>query len=97
MVKSNISNSELSIEIGTLEIRRHVPILYTFSRIFKMKNTNVSLFPAQQLFSWLKTYLKDIQSYNIGLKKELRFKQKYLLMKGLKEAVNCFSQQYPIR
>lgn len=64
---SNVNNP---IEIGILEIRRHTPILYTFSRICKTKNTNVTIFTTKELLSQLKTYLKDTENYDIVLKED---------------------------
>lgn len=67
-IKKSITNHP--IEIGILEIRRHIPILYTFSKICKTKNTNVTIFTTKELFSQLETYLKDTENYNIVLKKD---------------------------
>jgi len=70
MKNSNNLNLERSVEIGILEIRRHVSILYTFSKICKTKNTNVTIFTTKELFSQLKLYLKDTKNYDIILKED---------------------------
>ena len=58
------------IEIGMLEIRRHIPILYSFSKICKLNNTNVTIFTTKKLFNRLITYLDNWKDYNIILKKD---------------------------
>ncbi|MCK5260772.1 MAG: hypothetical protein KAJ44_01155 [Thermoplasmatales archaeon] len=62
------SNSAHPIEIGILEIRRHVPVLYTFGKICKTKNTNVTIFTTKEVFSRLETYLKDKNNYEFVIK-----------------------------
>ncbi len=69
MISFNSPIAKRPIEIGILEIRRHVPILYTFSRVCKTKNTNVTIFTTKEIFSRLETYLKDKENYDIILKK----------------------------
>ncbi len=60
------------VEIGIFEIRRHIPILYTFSKICKTNNTNVTIFTTKELFSRLKSYMgeKDRKNYDIMLKRD---------------------------
>ena len=58
------------IEIGILEIRRHIPILYSFSKICKLNNTNVTIFTTKKLFNRIVTYLDNWKDYNIILKKD---------------------------
>jgi len=69
MISFNSQIAKRPIEIGILEIQRHVPILYTFSRICKTKNTNVTIFTTKEIFLRLETYLKDKENYDIILKK----------------------------
>jgi len=69
MIAVNNSIAKRPIEIGILEIQRHVPILYTFSKICKTKNTNVTIFTTKEIFLRLETYLKDKENYDIILKK----------------------------
>jgi len=64
------SNLDHKIEIGILEIRDHVPIINTFSRVCKTKNTNVTIFTTKKLFSGLETYLKDTENYDFVIKKD---------------------------
>jgi len=72
MIKGNNSTSKHPMEIGILEIRRHLPILYTFSRICKTNNTNVTIFTTKELYLRLETYLteKDKKNYDIILKED---------------------------
>ena len=70
MEKSKSINLKSPIEIGILEIRRHPPILYTFSKICKTKNTNVTIFTTKEILSRVETHLKDTENYNIILKKD---------------------------
>ena len=68
VIKKSITNHPIGI--GILEIRSHIPILYTFSKICKAKNTNVTIFTTKELLSQLKTYLKDTENYDIVLKED---------------------------
>jgi len=72
------SKSTQTIEVGILEIRRHVPILYTFSKICKTKNTNVTIFTTKELFSRLDTYLKDENNYNFVIKEGNESNRRFL-------------------
>ena len=64
------NNQKNPIEIGILEIRRHIPILYSFSKICKINNTNVTIFTTKELFNRLVTYLDNWKDYNIILKND---------------------------
>jgi glycosyltransferase involved in cell wall biosynthesis len=70
MSKVTCFSKKHPIEIGILEIRRHIPILYSFSKISKTKNTNVTIFTTKELLLQLEAYLKDTENYNIVLKKD---------------------------
>jgi len=62
--------SNRKFEIGILEVRRHIPIIYSFSKIFKTKDTNVTIFTTKELLSQLTNYLKDTKDYSIVLKED---------------------------
>ena len=49
------------VRVGILEIRRHPVVLYTFSRIFKTENTDVTIFTTEELLSRFKTWSHDQQ------------------------------------
>jgi hypothetical protein len=68
MIADNNLKSKKPLEIGILEIRRHVPVLYTFCKICKTNNTNVTVFTTADLFSRLETYLKDKNHFNFVIK-----------------------------
>ena len=72
MITENNLTSKRPVEIGIFEIRRHIPILYTFSRICKTSNTNVTIFTTKELYLRLETYLteKDKKNYDIILKED---------------------------
>jgi hypothetical protein len=72
MITENNLTSKHSVEIGIFEIRRHIPILYTFSRICKTSSTNVTIFTTKELYLRLETYLteKDKKNYDIILKED---------------------------
>ncbi len=70
MTVVNNLKSESPIEIGILEVRRHVPVLYTFGKVCKTKNTNVTIFTTADLFSRLETYLKDKNNFNFVIKEK---------------------------
>ena len=72
MVTGNNLTSKRPVEIGIFEIRRHIPILYTFSRICKTSDTNVTIFTTKELYLRLETYLteKDKKNYDIILKED---------------------------
>ena len=70
------------IRVGILEIQRHVPIIYTFAKICKTLNTDVTIFTTKDLFERLKTYLgreknSDID-VNIVLKEDQESNYKFL-------------------
>lgn len=56
--------------IGILEYHYHTKYLYTVAKIVKTKDTNVTIFTTPDLFSKLKTYLKNIDDYEIILKEK---------------------------
>lgn len=56
--------------IGILEIHYHVNFLNTMMRICKTKNTNVTIFTTEEIFSRLKINLDDPSKYEFVLKKE---------------------------
>ena len=64
MVKHKLKN------IGILEIHYHVKFLNTMIRICKTKNTNVTIFTTEEIFSRLKINLDDSSKYDFILKKE---------------------------
>ena len=70
-LKDNFT-SKRPVEIGIFEMRRHIPILYTFSKICKTNNTNVTIFTTKELFSRLESYMgeKDRENYDIILKQD---------------------------
>lgn len=72
MITENNLTSKRPVEIGIFEIRRHIPILYTFSRICKTSSTNVTIFTTKELYLRLETYLteKDKKNYDIILKED---------------------------
>jgi len=72
MIAENNLASKRLVEIGIFEIRRHIPILYTFSRICKTSNTNVTIFTTKELYLRLETYLSDKnkKNYDIILKED---------------------------
>jgi hypothetical protein len=57
-------------KIGILEFHCHLRYLYTVAKICKTKQTNVTIFTNQDLYSKIKTYIKNIEDYEIVLKKE---------------------------
>jgi phage host-nuclease inhibitor protein Gam len=65
-----ISSSDIPAQIGILEIRRHIPVLYTFCKICKTPQTKVTVFTTKELYLRLTTYLKDIDNYNFLIKEE---------------------------
>jgi len=72
MVTENNLSSKRPVEIGIFEIRRHIPILYTFSRICKTSRTNVTIFTTKELYRRLETYLteEDKKIYEIIFKED---------------------------
>jgi len=56
--------------IGILEFHCHVRFLYTLAKVCKTKQTKVTIFTNNDLYSKLKTYIKDTSDYEIVLKKE---------------------------
>ena len=64
MINSKNLGLKPPIEIGILEIRRHIPVLYTFMKICKMRNTNVTVFTTKELLERLESY--DIKKENFS-------------------------------
>ena len=58
-----MGNIKKNIRVGILEIQRHVPIIYTFAKICKTPNTNVTIFTTRNLFERLKTYLREENNF----------------------------------
>lgn len=56
--------------IGILEFHYHTKYLYTVAKIVKTKDTNVTIFTTYDLFSKLKTYIKNLDDYEIILKEK---------------------------
>jgi len=56
--------------IGILEFHYHTKYLYTVAKIVKTKDTNVTIFTTSDLFLKLKTYIKNIDDYEIILKEK---------------------------
>lgn len=77
-----MGNIKKNIRVGILEIQRHVPIIYTFAKICKTPNTNVTIFTTRNLFERLKTYLRKEKNFdidfNIVLKEDQESNYKFL-------------------
>ena len=65
-----MGNIKKPVEIGILELQRHIPILYTFAQIFKTKNTKVTIFTTKEMYLRLRTYLKEEENFSIILKED---------------------------
>jgi len=65
-----VSMEDNAVNIGILEIRRHVPVLYSFMKVCKTQNTKVTVFTTEELFSRLKTYKTDFDDFNFVIKKK---------------------------
>lgn len=71
MNKKKIKLEENKLKnIGVLEFHCHVRYLYTLAKTCKTKQTNVTIFTNEDLYSKLKTYIEDTSDYEIVLKKE---------------------------
>jgi glycosyltransferase involved in cell wall biosynthesis len=86
MKNSNNLGLKRPVEIGILEIQRHTPVLYTFCRICKTKNTNVTIFTTKELFIRLEKYLKNKQDYDVVLKR--RHENKHAFLKRVEHICN---------
>ena len=64
MVEQKVKN------IGILETHFHVKFLYTMMRICKIKDTNVTVFTTQKIYSRIETYLDEKSKYEIILKED---------------------------
>ncbi|MBN2602550.1 MAG: glycosyltransferase [Candidatus Thermoplasmatota archaeon] len=69
-MSEHISFSKNPAEIGILEIRRHIPVLYTFCKICNTPKTKVTVFTTKDLYHRLKTYLKELDQYTFVIKEE---------------------------
>ena len=58
------------IEIGIIEIRRHIPVLYSFMKICKTNNTNVTIFTTRELLTRLEAYNIDKKNYDFVIKEK---------------------------
>jgi len=56
--------------IGLLELHYHAKYLYTMVKICKTRQTKVTIFTTEDIYSKLITYLKNISEYDVYLKKE---------------------------
>lgn len=56
--------------IGLLELHYHAKYLYTMARICKTKQTKVTIFTTEDIYSKIASYLKNISEYDVVLKKE---------------------------
>ena len=71
-------DSKKQVEIGILEIRRHIPVLHTYIKICKTKNTKVTVFTTKELLSRLEKYEFDTENFNFVIKKEKESIAKFL-------------------
>ena len=70
MTYTKLDKSNLKKEIGILEIERHPPVLVTFCKIFKTKETNVTVFTTKKIFDRIKIQLKNLDEYKFVIKPE---------------------------
>ena len=70
MTNFNRHKSNPKIEIGLLEIRRHISDLYAFCQFFKTKDTKLTLFTTKPLLSQLMLYFDVRKNCEIVLKKD---------------------------
>ena len=78
MINSKNSGLKPPIEIGILEIRRHIPVLYTFMKICKTSNTNVTIFTTKELLKRLDAYDIKRENFNFILKENNESYHSYL-------------------
>jgi len=78
MINSKNSGLKSPIEIGILEIRRHIPILYTFMKICKTGNTNVTIFTTKELLKRLEAYDIKKENFNFIIKENSESYHSYL-------------------
>jgi len=69
MVKA-IEEKKPTVNIGILETYGHIPLLHTFCKICKTKNTNITVFTTKKLYNNLKTYITKSEEYNFVIKKQ---------------------------
>ena len=78
MINSKNLGLKRNIEIGILEIRRHIPVLYTFMKICKTSNTNVTIFTTKELLARLENYDIKEENFNFILKENNESYRSYL-------------------
>lgn len=78
MINSKNLGLKRNIEIGILEIRRHIPVLYTFMKICKTGNTNVTIFTTKELLARLENYDIKKENFNFILKENNESYRSYL-------------------
>jgi hypothetical protein len=61
---------EIKYKIGILEIQRHIPVLYNFIKICNIKETDVTIFTTQTIYSRLLSYNLDVSEFNFIVKKK---------------------------
>jgi len=71
-------DSKKQVQVGILEIRRHIPVLHTYMKICKTKNTKVTVFTTKELLSRLEKYEFDKEEFNFVIKKEKESIAKFL-------------------
>jgi hypothetical protein len=71
-----------AVNIGILEIRRHIPVLYSFMKVCKTRNTKVTVFTTEELYSRLKTYNIDFNEFNFVIKKKHESTRSFLKRVG---------------
>lgn len=68
LLNKNQTNKK-PIQVGILEARRHPAVLYTFCKICKTQDTEVTVFTTSSLFNRLKTWLDDTHQFTFIIKK----------------------------
>ncbi|RLF27778.1 MAG: hypothetical protein DRN05_05185 [Thermoplasmata archaeon] len=81
-------NDNKKIEIGILEIQRHIPILYTFSKICKTKNTNITIFTTKKLFQRLEAYLENKKQHYFDLVLKNKWESNYSYLRRVQQICN---------
>jgi hypothetical protein len=71
-------DSKKQVEIGILEVRRHIPVLHTYMKICKTKNTKVTVFTTKELLARLNKYEFEKEKFNFVIKKERESISKFL-------------------
>jgi len=68
MIYTKLEKSNSKKEIGILEIERHPPVLATFCKIFKTKETNVTIFTTKKIFDRIKIQLNNLDEFKFIIK-----------------------------